>query len=88
MICGGALKLIDFDQAVFSAGNEGRALRFGTPGFAAPELYRNEAPDERADIYAIGALLFYMGTGEARREKPVWRMPALRAGWKRLLSSV
>ena len=65
MICGGALKLIDFDQAVFSAGNEGRALRFGTPGFAAPELYRNEAPDERADIYAIGALLFYMGTGRS-----------------------
>lgn len=65
MICGGALKLIDFDQAVFSAGKEDKALRFGTPGFAAPELYRNETPDERADIYAIGALLFYMGTGRS-----------------------
>lgn len=65
LICQGTLKLIDFDQAV-SAGFMKRAdRRFGTRGFAAPEQYTEEPPDVRTDIYAIGALLYYMGTGQA-----------------------
>lgn len=65
LICGGTLKLIDFGQSVFASDRNGTGPRFATPGFAAPELYRNEIPDERADIYAIGALLFFMGTGRS-----------------------
>lgn len=65
LICGGTLKLIDFGQSVFASVQNGSEPRFATPGFAAPELYRNEIPDERADIYAIGALLFFMGTGRS-----------------------
>lgn len=66
LICGGALKLIDFDQAVFAARENGSARHFATPGFAAPELYeKGIVPDERADIYAIGALLYFMGTGRS-----------------------
>lgn len=67
LICGGTLKLIDFGQSVFASAQTGTEPRFATPGFAAPELYRNEIPDERADIYAIGALLFLWERGEARR---------------------
>lgn len=63
LICGGTLKLIDFDQAV-SAACAGRTLkRYGTVGCAAPEQYTGELLDERTDIYAIGSLLYYMGLG-------------------------
>ena len=65
LICHGTLKLIDFDQAV-SAGLAGtRKKRCGTRGFAAPEQYTDEPLDVRTDIYAIGALLFYMKAGHA-----------------------
>lgn len=62
-ICQGSLKLIDFDQAVSADLSVKEKRRFGTKGFAAPEQYREEALDVRTDIYAIGALLFYMGAG-------------------------
>jgi uncharacterized RDD family membrane protein YckC len=37
----------------------------GTPQFAAPEQLRGEPLDVRADIYAVGATLFYLLTGRA-----------------------
>lgn len=36
----------------------------GTPGFMAPELLANEPVDARADIWALGAVLFEMIAGE------------------------
>jgi uncharacterized RDD family membrane protein YckC len=36
----------------------------GTPQFAAPEQLRGDALDVRADIYAVGATLYYLLTGE------------------------
>lgn len=63
LLCQDALKLIDFDQAVFMSHGSSPATRRGTVGCAAPEQYGREPLDERTDIYAIGALLFYMRKG-------------------------
>ena len=35
----------------------------GTVGYAPPEQIRGEAPDERSDVYALGATLFHAVTG-------------------------
>lgn len=65
LICREQLKLIDFDQAVLTSWTQKRSVCYGTKGFAAPEQYEGGTPDERTDIYAIGALLYYMETGHA-----------------------
>jgi len=37
---------------------------FGTPGYTAPEVYKNDHPvDQRSDIFSIGALLFELLSG-------------------------
>lgn len=63
LLCDGALKLIDFDQAVTATLAGKLKKRYGTVGCAAPEQFTKESLDVRTDIYAIGALLHYMGTG-------------------------
>ncbi|MBE5961076.1 MAG: serine/threonine protein kinase [Lachnospiraceae bacterium] len=60
----GAVRLIDFGSAIKETQKEGRTYTFGTPGFAAPEQYRNGNLDERADIYGIGMLMYYMAFGK------------------------
>lgn len=64
LLCRQAIKLVDFDHAI--PAKEAKLLKqhYGTAGCAAPEQYRGEIPDERTDIYAIGAVLYYMLTGE------------------------
>ncbi len=64
MICHEIVKLVDFDHAVHLNEAEHMTKRYGTVGFAAPEQYTDALLDERTDIYAIGAVLYYMFSGK------------------------
>lgn len=67
----GMVRLIDFGIAV--SANEGPAFKAGTRGFAAPEQLNSKTEeDHRADLYNLGALMFYLlsGGGFADSEKP------------------
>lgn len=68
MVCGDGIRLIDFDHARY-AGEEDCGGRYGTAGFAAPEQYGGEPLDCRTDVYAIGALLYFMRYGHPPRER-------------------
>ena len=58
------VRLIDFDHAADRISANAARVRYGTEGCAAPEQYTSDHPlDERTDIYAIGAVLRFMGKG-------------------------
>ena len=65
----GTVKVGDFGLSIPATPNPSPAASFasfhGTPGFAPPEQLRGEPLDIRADIYAVGATLYYLLTGEA-----------------------
>jgi len=63
LLCNDVVKLVDFDHAIHLPQAGQLTKRYGTVGCAAPEQYTLEALDERTDIYAIGAVLYYMLTG-------------------------
>ncbi len=65
IISDNTVKLIDFGASGFKKHLGNRQFSLGTRGYAAPELYTGHIPDERADVYGIGALLYYMVTGNA-----------------------
>lgn len=71
IISGKVVKLIDFGASSFKYQIKDRRYSLGTKGYAAPELYTDRIPDERADIYGIGALLYYMVTGTAYERQQV-----------------
>jgi serine/threonine protein kinase len=56
-------KLIDFGIArFFKPGKRKDTIEFGTYGYAPPEQYGQSQTDERADVYALGALLHQLLT--------------------------
>jgi serine/threonine protein phosphatase PrpC len=60
------VRLIGFDRARQSLSNVENAPIYPSRGYTAPELFEETAVyDVRADIYAIGAVLQYMLTGES-----------------------
>lgn len=66
----GEVNLIDFGNSIF-ASDSGRLIRrYGTVGYAAPEMYYGGSPPvQQTDIYGAGALLYYMLTGDIPSSK-------------------
>jgi len=61
----GQIKIIDFGLArsVHLEGMTATGLIMGTPEYMAPEQVSGKSVDERADIYALGVILYEMLTG-------------------------
>jgi predicted ATPase len=64
VIIGDDVKLTDFGLATLrSILGKGAGFMAGTPAYMAPEQIEGRATDGRADLYALGVLLFEMITG-------------------------
>lgn len=70
LVCDGVIKLTDFDHAQYAKDMTSFGERYGTIGFAAPEQYLGEPLDQRTDVYAIGALLYFMCRGRPPGREP------------------
>jgi hypothetical protein len=73
----GRAKLIDFG-ALLEMGPCAQTI--GTPAFVAPEVVQRVALDARADLFSLGATLYYALTG--RPAFPVRSFEELRAAWR------
>ncbi len=63
------MQLIDFDHAEKEDRASLQKERYGTAGCAAPELYTTDQRlDQKTDIYAIGAVLYFMLYGTLNAE--------------------
>ena len=63
----GSVKVGDFGLSISTNARDGHGKSKGfqgTPQYAPPEQLRGEPLDVRADIYAVGATLFYLLTGK------------------------
>ena len=68
---GGATRILDFgiaklteDDTLRSGFSTLTGVLLGTAGYIAPEQIRGDPVDGRADLFALGAVLFEMLTGE------------------------
>jgi serine/threonine-protein kinase len=62
------VKILDFGIAKAISHSESTSLtrtgvRMGTPGYIAPEVFSGGDVDARADVYALGAVLYFMLAG-------------------------
>lgn len=73
----GKIKIIDFGAAkeyVLRANEDEQSI--GTKGYAAPEQYEGEGQsDNRSDIYGLGALFYYLLTGQDLSIEPHVMLP-------------
>ena len=79
----GAVKVADFGLAKQSDAGQGGLTKtnmaMGTPDFVAPEALISGIPlDGRADLYAVGVMLYQMLTGEIPRG--MWSLPGAKFG--------
>lgn len=88
----GNVKVADFGLAKScdpdALGVTGSGLTLGTPDFAAPEsLVSGMLVDHRADLYAVGVMLYNMLTGEIPRGvfRPVSRQVQARASFDQII---
>jgi serine/threonine-protein kinase len=56
-------KILDFGVAKLRGVEEAQSFALGTPMYMAPEQVRDQGVDQRADIYALGVVLFRALTG-------------------------
>lgn len=70
LVASDQVKIFDFGAAKFQNGNSDKNLSVVVkPGYAPPEQYRSRGKqDLRMDIYAAGAVLYHMLTGERPME--------------------
>lgn len=73
LVNGDTLRLTDFDHAQYADDVSSFGERYGTIGFAAPEQYLGKPLDCRTDVYAIGALLYFMVKGKPPGREPDFR---------------
>jgi hypothetical protein len=62
----GRVKILDFGLARLNMGSEPMSqagLVVGTPAFMAPEQARGEPVDQRADLFSLGCVLYWLCTG-------------------------
>ncbi|HKP73943.1 MAG TPA: protein kinase, partial [Longimicrobiaceae bacterium] len=64
------IKVLDFglvassNRAIEHTILSGSPLTPGTPAFMAPEIILGQEVDERADVYAVGCVAYYLLTGQ------------------------
>jgi serine/threonine protein kinase len=61
----GEVLVLDWGVArvLADAARSDEGLALGTPGYMAPEQARGESADARADVHALGGVLFFLLTG-------------------------
>lgn len=65
----GKIRLLDFGSVREERNLTAGAGIPGTPGFLAPEIRQGKAPKRSADVYGVGALLYYLWTGRLYEEE-------------------
>jgi hypothetical protein len=83
------IKLIDFGIArLFKPEQPGDTLVIGTPGYAPPEQYGQGQTDARSDVYALGATLHHLLSGQVPVGMPLPPLEAIVPGITRGLADV
>ncbi|NIR60795.1 MAG: serine/threonine protein kinase, partial [Gammaproteobacteria bacterium] len=66
----GNVYLADFGIARLQQAGQSAEGLVGTPGYLAPEIIRGEGATAASDVYALGAVLYEMLTGEPPYVRP------------------